>query len=145
MELFKWPRWEEKECFTLAVAGDPDQLRALTEEKIQGKPVRVVGVGNAADLRRARPDALLINHDEPKAFALGKEAERLNREGHSTLIAQYGDSRPPENLGLRLLEVEGRERFTLNVDRVRKARLRVSPRLTKVASGLETDRGFRVD
>ncbi len=144
--LVEWPHEDKKQSLNFAVVGDQAMQQAVKDldgKLIRGLPVRIVKVDSAAGLRNQQVDLLYFNPGDRKGKMIGAEAERLNRRGMSnTLTVKGGSGREHfSDASIQFRPVKNRVRFAINVDAVRRASLKISPRLVKVGSALYTDRG----
>lgn len=140
LNLIQWPEERRLESFAIGVVGPEPfgaSLQDLDGKTVRGKPVRVVTFPMVT--RPAPTEQMVLFIDRANDEHLDRVLSEL--KGLNVLTVGEGPRFAERGGCINLVTVNNRIRFRINVDAVRRARLRISPRLVKVASLLITDRG----
>ncbi len=140
LNLIQWPEESSLNSFVIGVVGpEPfgDSLEDLTSKMVRGKPVRVETFPMVT--QPAPSEQMILFIDRQNDEHLARVLEDL--QGRYVLTVGEGPRFAERGGCINLVTVKNRIRFRINVDAVRRAHLRISPRLVKVASLLITDRG----
>lgn len=140
LDLVEWPQEQKISSFVIGVVGPGPfgpSLDDLEGKLVRGKPVRLQTF--PAVTSPAPTEQMILFIDRKNNAKLPKILSDL--KGHNVLTVGE-DTRFAENGGcIGLVTIKNRVRFRVNVDAVRRAQLKVSPTLIKVASLLITDKG----
>lgn len=140
MNLIEWPNEARIDNFIIGVVGPGPfgpSLDDIEGKLIRGKPLSVVTYPMVK--LPAPTDQMILFIDRANDNKLPKILSDL--KGRNVLTV--GESQKFAERGgcINLVTVKNRVRFRINVDAVRRAELKISPRLVKVASVLVTDKG----
>lgn len=140
MNLIEWPNEAGISNFVIGVVGPGPfgpSLDDIEGKLVRGKPLRLVTYPMVKSPAPTEQMILFIDR------ANDKKLEKLLTELKGRNVLTVGESRKFAERGgcINLVTVKNRVRFRINVDAVRRAELKISPRLVKVASVLVTDSG----
>lgn len=140
MNLIEWPDESNIQSFVIGVVGPGPfgpSLDDLEGKLIRGKPLRLVTYPMVTSPAPTDQMILFINRENDN------ELESVEKDLKGQNVLTVGEGRRFAERGgcIQLVTVNNRVRFRINVDAVRRARLKISPRLVKVASVLVTDSG----
>lgn len=140
MTLVEWPNEEKIKSFVIGVVGPGPfgpSLDDIDGKVVRGKPVRMV---TYSMLKPPTPtEQMILFIDKANDAKLNKILPDL--KGRNVLTVGEGDKFAERGGCINLVTVKNHVRFRINVDAVRRAQLKISPRLVKVASVLVTDQG----
>jgi len=140
MTLIEWPNEAKIQNFIIGVVGPGPfgpSLDDINGKVIRGKPIRVA---TYSALKPPTPtDQMILFIDkanDPKLKTIIGDLKGRNvlTVGEAATFAERGGC-------INLVTVKNHVRFRINVDAVRRAQLKISPRLVKVATVLVTDQG----
>lgn len=142
MNLVEWPEEQKIDSFVIGVVGPGPfgpSLDDLDGKLVRGKPVRLMTYPNITAPAPTEQMILFIdrkNDDKLDTIVRDLKDRSVLTVGEGPKFAERGGC-------INLVTIKNRVRFRINVDAVRRAKLKISPRLVKVASVLLTDRGKR--
>lgn len=142
MNLVEWPNETQIESFVIGVVGPGPfgpSLDDLDGKLVRGKPVRLQTYPNIS--LPAPTEQMILFIDRKNDEKLDSIVRDL--KGRNVLTVGEGPKFAERGGCINLVTIKNRVRFRINVDAVRRAKLKISPRLVKVASVLLTDRGKR--
>ncbi|MCA9775224.1 MAG: YfiR family protein [Candidatus Eremiobacteraeota bacterium] len=140
MNLIEWPNEEKISNFAIGVVGPGPfgpSLGDIEGKLVRGKPLRVVTYPMVKSPAPTEQMILFIDR------ANDAKLEGVLRDLKGQNVLTVGESKEFAERGgcINLVTVKNRVRFRINVDAVRRAQLKISPRLVKIASVLVTDSG----
>ena len=140
MTLIEWPNEARVNDFTIGVIGPAPfgpSLDDLEGKVVRGKPLRLE---TYPALKPPTPtDQMILFVDRANDSKLPDIVRDL--KGRNVLTVGEGDQFAERGGCINLVTVKNHVRFRINVDAVRRAQLKISPRLIKVATVLVTDQG----
>lgn len=140
MNLIEWPNEAKIQRFIIGVVGPGPfgpSLDDISGKVVRGKPLDVVTYPMVK--LPAPTDQMILFIDRANDGKLANILKDL--KGRSVLTVGEGEKFAERGGCINLVTVQNRVRFRINVDAVRRAELKISPRLVKVASVLVTDDG----
>jgi hypothetical protein len=140
LNLIQWPNEAKIESFAVGVVGPGPfgpSLDDIEGKLVRGKPLRVVTYPIVQSPQPSEQMILFIDN------ANDSKLEGVLRDLKGQNVLTVGESKRFAERGgcINLVTVKNRVRFRINVDAVRRAQLKISPRLVKIASVLVTDSG----
>jgi YfiR/HmsC-like len=140
MNLIEWPNEDKISKFVVGVVGPGPfgpSLDDIDGKLVRGKPLTLVTYPMVKSPAPTEQMILFIDR------ANDNKLEKLVAELKGQNVLTVGESKKFAERGgcINLVTVNNRVRFRINVDAVRRAQLKISPRLVKVASVLVTDSG----
>lgn len=140
MTLIEWPNEDKIKSFVIGVVGPGPfgpSLDDIDGKVVRGKPIRVATYPMVKS--PAPTDQMILFIDKANDSKLKSVLGDL--KGRNVLTVGEGDRFAERGGCINLVSVKNHIRFRINVDAVRRAQLKISPRLVKVASVLVTDSG----
>ena len=140
MTLIEWPNEDKISSFIIGVVGPGPfgpSLDDIDGKVVRGKPIRVATYPMVKS--PAPTDQMILFIDKANDSKL--KGVLADLKGRSVLTVGEGDKFAERGGCINLVSVKNHIRFRINVDAVRRAQVRISPRLIKVASVLVTDSG----
>jgi hypothetical protein len=140
MTLIEWPNEDKIKTFVVGVVGPGPfgpSLDDIEGKVIRGKTLHVVTYPALKPPPPTQQMILFIDraNDSKLKNILG------DLQGRNVLTVGEGDNFAERGGCINLVTVKNHVRFRINVDAVRRAQLKISPRLVKVATVLVTDKG----
>lgn len=140
LNLIEWPNEEKISAFAVGVVGPGPfgpSLDDIEGKLVRGKPVRVITYPIVKTPAPTEQMVLFIDR------ANDAKLENVLRDLKGRNVLTVGESKEFAERGgcINLVTVKNRVRFRINVDAVRRAQLKISPRLVKLATVLVTDSG----
>ena len=140
LNLIEWPNESKIQSFAVGVVGpEPfgSSLNDIEGKLVRGKPLRVVTYPMVKSPAPTEQMILFIDRANDKKL----ESALRDLKGHNVLTVGEGDKFAERGGCINLVTVKNHVRFRINVDAVRRAQLKISPRLVKIATVLVTDSG----
>lgn len=140
MNLVEWPNEAKIDSFVIGVVGPGPfgpSLDDLDGKLVRGKPVRMQTFPMVSLPTPNEQMILFVDRANDKKLP----ALLNDLKGRNVLTVGEGPRFAKRGGCINLVTIKNRVRFRINVDAVRRANLKISPRLVKVASVLLTDRG----
>ncbi len=140
MTLIEWPNESKVQSFVIGVVGPGPfgpSLEDLEGKVIRGKPIRVA---TYPALKPPTPTEQMILFID-KANDAKLKSVLSDLKGRTVLTVGEGAAFAERGGCINLVTVKNHVRFRINVDAVRRAQLKISPRLVKAATVLLTDGG----
>lgn len=140
MNLIEWPNEAKIQRFIIGVVGPGPfgpSLDDISGKVVRGKPLDVVTYPMVK--LPAPTDQMILFIDRANDNKLATILKDL--KGRNVLTVGESEKFAERGGCINLVTVNNRVRFRINVDAVRRAELKISPRLVKVASVLVTDDG----
>ncbi|MFA5508580.1 MAG: YfiR family protein [Vulcanimicrobiota bacterium] len=140
MNLIEWPNEANIKNFAIGVVGPGPfgaSLDDIDGKLVRGKPLRVVTYPMVKSPAPSEQMILFIDR------ANDSKLEGVLRDLKGKNVLTVGESKEFAERGgcINLVTVKNHVRFRINVDAVRRAQLKISPRLVKIATVLVTDSG----
>lgn len=140
MNLIEWPNEAKIQNFVIGVVGPGPfgpSLDDIDGKLVRGKPLSLVTYPMVKLPAPTEQMILFIDR------ANDNKLEKILADLKGRNVLTVGESKKFAERGgcINLVTVKNRVRFRINVDAVRRAQLKISPRLVKVASVLVTDDG----
>lgn len=140
LNLIEWPDESKINNFVIGVVGPGPfgpSLDDLDGKLVRGKPVRLMTFPTVSLPTPSEQMILFVDraNDEKLPAILN------DLQGRNVLTVGEGPRFAKRGGCINLVTVKNRVRFRINVDAVRRAKLKISPKLVRVASVLLTDRG----
>lgn len=138
LNLVEFPNERNRRSFRVGIVGDPRMEKAFQEEpkRLRGRPIEYVQVRSPEDVKKLNLALLHVDGGHPQRESLLRAADGENTLTTESLVA---GQRP--RASMTFVALGKVVRFQANVDNIRRADLKVSPRLVKVASRLYKDSG----
>ncbi|MGE0493181.1 MAG: YfiR family protein [Vulcanimicrobiota bacterium] len=140
LHLVEWPNEGQRPNFVIAVVGPGPfgpSLDDLSGKVVRGKTIRLSTFDKVPNPAPTEQVILFVDRANQEKFApIRQRLEKMN-----VLTVGEGAKFAEEGGCINLVTVKNRVRFRMNVDAVRRANLKVSPKLVEVASVLVTDKG----
>ena len=140
MNLIEWPAESKIDKFVIGIVGPGpfgESIGDLDGKLIRGKPLRMVTYPMVSSPTPGEQMILFVDRKNDKKLP----SILADLKGRNVLTVGEGPKFAERGGCINLVTVKNRVRFRINVDAVRRASLKISPRLVKVASVLVTDRG----
>lgn len=140
MTLIEWPNESKVQSFVIGVVGPGPfgpSLEDIDGKVIRGKPIRVA---TFPALKPPTPTEQMILFID-KANDAKLKSVLADLKGRNVLTVGEGAAFAERGGCINLVSVKNHIRFRINVDAVRRAQLKISPRLVKAATVLVTDSG----
>ncbi len=140
LHLVEWPNERERPNFIIAIIGPGPFGKSINDlggKVVRGKKISVTTFENMPT--PAPTDQVILFVDRANQDVFIKNKSRL--EQMNVLTVGEGVKFAEQGGCINLVTVKNRVRFRMNVDAVRRSKLRVSSKLIQVASVLVTDGG----
>lgn len=140
LNLIEWPNESKIQSFAVGVVGPGpfgSSLDDIEGKLVRGKPLRVVTYPMVKSPVPTEQMILFIDQANDKKL----ETALKDLKGHNVLTVGESTHFAERGGCINLVTVKNRVRFRINVDAVRRAQLKISPRLVKIATVLVTDSG----
>ena len=140
LNLIEWPNESKIKSFAVGVVGPGPfgaSLGDIEGKLVRGKPLRVVTFPMVKSPAPTEQMILFIDKANDKKL----ESALRDLKGHNVLTVGEGEKFAERGGCINLITVKNHIRFRINVDAVRRAQLKISPRLVKLATVVVTDSG----